>query len=115
MRGRRPTYREGTVPIVCIVEVSGAEGVDMRAQYAKAADELNGGRPFSDPADWGGGLLSHVAAVGEDGGIIVDVWEDQAHMDAWMKRVAPLLEEGPEPRVRVMETINVVTGAPVHT
>ena len=62
----------------------------------------------------GGGLLSHVAAESDDGtGVIVDVWEDRAHMDAWLKRVAPLLEGVPEPRIRIMETINVVTGAPV--
>jgi hypothetical protein len=102
------------MPIVCIVEVPPAEGTDMRSQYARAADELNGGRPFTDPADWGGGLISHVAADGEDGGIIVDVWEDRAHMDAWLRRVAPLLEDAPNPRIRIMETINVVTGAPVR-
>jgi hypothetical protein len=102
------------MPIVCIVEVSDAEDVDMRAQYARAADELNAGRPFTEPADWGGGLISHVAAVGDGGGIIVDVWEDRAHMDAWMQRVAPLLEDAPNPRIRIMETINVVTGAPVR-
>ena len=103
------------MPIVAILEMPPEEGVDMQAEYQRVADELNGGRPFTSPADWGGGLISHVAAPTADGGgIVVDVWESQEHMDAWMQKVMPLLEGGPEPQVRVMETINVVTGAPVR-
>ena len=59
--------------------------------------------------------MSHVAAEADDGtSIVVDVWEDQASMDAWMARVMPLIEEHPETRVRVMPTINMVTGVPVR-
>jgi hypothetical protein len=88
--------------------------MDPKAEYARVADELNG-RPFSSPSDWGGGLLAHVAATGDDGhGVVVDVWEDQAAMDAWMARVMPLIEHLPEPEVKVLETYNVVAAAPVR-
>ena len=103
------------MPIVAVIEWPAVEGLDMRTEYARVADELNDGRPFTSLSDWGGGLMSHVAAEADDGtSIVVDVWEDQASMDAWMARVMPLIEEHPEPRVRVMPTINVVTGAPVR-
>ena len=104
------------MPIVAILEWPATEGLDMKAEYARVADELNGGRPFSSPDDWTGGLISHAAAVtGDGGGLIVDVWEDQAHMDTWMKKVMPLMAGQPEPSVRILETINVVTAAqPAH-
>ena len=38
------------MPIVAIL-VWPAEGQDMRAEYGRVADELNGGRPLSSPAD----------------------------------------------------------------
>jgi hypothetical protein len=103
------------MPIVAILEWPPGQGVDMKAEYARVADELNGGRPFADPSDWGGGLMAHVAVAPPDGGgMVIDVWEDQASMDAWMARVTPLLEDAPEPQVRVLPTHNVVTGAPVR-
>ena len=101
------------MPIVAVVEWPPTEGLDPKAEYARVAEELNG-RPFTSPADWGGGLLAHVAASADDGAsLVVDVWEDQASMDAWMERVMPLLSDHPDPSVRVMQTHNVVTGAPV--
>jgi hypothetical protein len=103
------------MPIVAILEWPPDEGLDMKAEYDRVADELNGGRPFSNVSDWGGGLISHVAAPTPDGGgVVVDVWEDQASMDAWMAKVMPLIQDAPEPEVRVLETMNVVTGAPVR-
>ena len=43
------------------------------------------------------------------------MWEDQAHMETWMKKVMPLMAGQPEPSVRILETINVVTAAqPAH-
>ena len=104
------------MPIVAILEWPATEGLDIKAEYARVADELNGGRPFSSPDDWTAGLISHAAAdTGDGGGLIVDVWEDQAHMDAWMQKVMPLMAGQPEPSVRILETINVVTAAqPAH-
>jgi len=104
------------MPIVAILEWPATEGLDMKAEYARVADALNGGRPFSSPDDWTGGLISHAAAeTGNGGGLVVDVWEDQAHMEAWMKKVMPLMADQPEPSVRIHETINVVTAAqPAH-
>ena len=101
------------MPIVAILEWP-ASGVDMKTEYARVADELNGG-PFTKASDWGGGMVAHVAATGEDGhGVVVDVWEDQAAMDAWMAKVGPLIEHLPEPRVQVLESFNLVTAAPVR-
>ena len=103
------------MPIVAILDWPPDEGLDMKAEYDRVADELNGGRPFSSLSDWGGGLISHVAAATQDGGgIVVDVWEDQASMDAWMAKVTPHMPDEPQPQVRVLETLNVVTGAPVR-
>jgi hypothetical protein len=104
------------MPIIAIVEYAPTEGVDMRAEYSRVEDEINGGRPFERPEDWGGGLISHAAAPTEGGGgLVVDVWEDREHMDAWMAKVTPHLNDAPEPTVRVLETINVVTaGQRVH-
>jgi hypothetical protein len=104
------------MPIVAILEWPQSEGIDMQAEYRRVADELNGGRPFSDVGDWGGGMIAHAAAHnGSGGGLVIDVWEDQAHMDAWMQRVMPATSGLPEPSVRILETINVVTAAqPAH-
>jgi hypothetical protein len=102
------------MPIVAILEWPADAGIDFKAEYARVAEELNG-RPFTNASDWGGGMLAHAAAVGEDGrGVVVDVWEDQAAMDAWMARVMPLIEHLAEPKVQALETYNVVTAAPVR-
>ena len=105
------------MPIVAILEWPATEGLDMKAEYARVADELNRGRPFSNVEDWARRARSRTSAAetGDGGGVIVDVWEDQAHMDAWMKKVMPLIADQPEPGVRVLETYNVVTAAqPAH-
>ena len=104
------------MPIVAILEWPATEGLDIKAEYARVADELNGGRPFADVGDWGGGMIAHAAAhTGDGGGLVIDVWEDQAHMDAWMQKVMPLIPDTPKPDVRILETINVVTAAqPAH-
>lgn len=104
------------MPIIAILEWPPADGLDMKAEYARVANELNAGRPFSDVGDWGGGMIAHaVAETGGGGGIVVDVWEDQAHMDAWMQKVMPLIPDSPQPDVRILETYNVVTAAqPAH-
>ena len=86
------------MPIVAILEWAPTDDVDMQAEYARVADELNGGRPFASTDDWGGGLISHTAVALEGGGgLVVDVWEDQAHMDAWMQKVMPLIADAPPP------------------
>jgi hypothetical protein len=104
------------MPIVAILEWPATEGLDMKTEYARVSDELNGGRMFSSPADWTPGLISHAAAgTGDGGGLVVDVWEDEAHLEAWMQKVMPLMADQPEPSVRIHETINVVTAAqPAH-
>ena len=105
----------GLMPITVIAEFPRTEGRDPRQDYDDVCRELNDGKPMTQPSDWGEGLLTHSYSIGENGeAVAVDVWEDQASMDAWMARVMPLIEEHPEPRVRVMPTINVVTGAPVR-
>ena len=99
------------MPIIAILEWPHMEGLDMQAEYGRVADELNGG-PFTSLDDWGGGLLAHAAAAtDEGGGLVVDVWEDQAQMDAWMEKVMPRITHLPEPQVRILPTFNVVTAA----
>jgi hypothetical protein len=101
------------MPIMAIVEYPPSD-LDMRAEYERVGEEINGHR-FTSLADWGSGLISHAAApTPEGGGIVVDVWEDQASMEAWMAKLTPHLQDAPEAQVRVLETLNVVTGAPVR-
>lgn len=97
------------MPVALVLEVDAS--ANPREVYDRITHELNDGQPFTNRSDWGGGLISHVAGVAEDGSaVVVDVWEDQASMDRWMERVGPLIErEGVQPRVRVLDTHNVVT------
>jgi hypothetical protein len=102
------------MPIVAIVEFPPQADLDMQTEYRRIAEEVNGG-PFRTLSDWGGGMIAHAAAARDDGGgLIVDVWEDEASMEAWMQRIRPHLEGGPDPQVRVLPAFNVVTGAPVR-
>jgi hypothetical protein len=98
------------MPTAVVLETDASDNpIEM---YDRITHELNGGQPFTSREHWGGGLISHVAGVTEDGsGVVVDVWEDRASMERWMERVGPLIErEGFQPRVRVIEeTHNVVT------
>ena len=101
------------MPITAIVEFTPVEGQDPRAGYDRVTRELNDGRPITRRSEFGEGLLAHVHNVTEDGGaVVVDVWQDQARMDAFIQRLQPILErEGfaDHMRVRVLETNNVVT------
>jgi quinol monooxygenase YgiN len=101
------------MPIVALIEFPPGDGVDYTVEYDRVSQALNG-HPFARPSDWGEGMLAHVAAVREDrGALIIDVWEDQAAMDAWMERVGPYLEGMPEPKITALPTHNLVTAAPV--
>jgi hypothetical protein len=101
------------MPITAIVEFTPVEGQDPRAGYDRVTRELNDGRPITRRSEFGEGLLAHVHNVTEDGGaVVVDVWQDQARMDAFIQRLQPILErEGfaDHMSVRVFETNNVVT------
>jgi hypothetical protein len=101
------------MPITAIVEFTALEGEDPREGYDRVTRELNDGRPITRRSEFGEGLLAHVHSVTENGGaVVVDVWQDQARMDAFIQRLQPILErEGfaDHMSVRVLETHNVVT------
>jgi hypothetical protein len=101
------------MPITSIVEFPPMEGVDPREAYDQLTRELNDGQPMTRRSEWGEGLLAHVHSVAEDRTtVVVDVWQDQAGMDAFLQRIGPILErEGMAGNmsVRVLQTNNVVT------
>jgi hypothetical protein len=101
------------MPITVIAEFPKVKGRDPRQEYDALTREMNDGRPMTQLSDWGDGLLSHSYSVDENGdSVAIDVWEHQRGMDAFMQRLQPILErEGMTPRVRVLATHNVVTGA----
>ena len=56
-------------------------------------------------------MLAHSHNVGEDGSVlVVDVWRDQAAMDAFMRRIRPVLGEdvADQMTVRVFDTNDLV-------
>ena len=84
------------MPIAAVVEFPGVEGYDGRSEYDRLTREVNAGEPMTRTAHWNDGLLSHVATIDEQGNtLIVDVWKDQASMDAWMQRIMPLTQQTP--------------------
>jgi hypothetical protein len=100
------------MPITAIVEFPPIEGLDPREAYDRISRELNGGQPMTKRSEWGEGLLAHTHNVGQDGStVVVDVWRDQAGMDAFIKRLSPILErEGiaGNMNVRVLDTTDLV-------
>ena len=101
------------MPITAILEFTAVEGEDPREGYDRVSRELNDGRPMTTRADFGEGLLAHVHSVTDNGdAVVVEVWQDQARMDAFAQRLQPILErEGfvDHMSVRVLETNNLVT------
>jgi hypothetical protein len=83
------------MPITTVSELQPLEGEDPRDGYVRVTRALNGGQPMTKRSDWGEGLLAHIHNVGENGTVlVVDVWRDQAAMDAFMERLRPVLGEG---------------------
>jgi quinol monooxygenase YgiN len=101
------------MPITSIVEFPPVEDHDPREGYDRVTRQLNDGRSITRRSEFGEGLLAHVHSIAEDGGVVVvEVWQDQARMDAFIQRLQPILErEGFADlmSVRVLETHNVVT------
>ena len=99
------------MPITAVSELQALEGEDPRDGYVRVMRELNGGQPMTKRSDWGEGLLAHTHNVGEDGSVlVVDVWRDQAAMDAFMERLRPVLGEdiADQVNVRVFDTNDLV-------
>ena len=101
------------MPITAIVEFAAVEGEDPREGYDRVTRELNAGHPITRRSEFGEGLLAHAHSVTEDGGaVVVDVWQDQARMDAFIQRLQPILERDGTAdlmSVRVLEAHSVVT------
>lgn len=99
------------MPITAVSELQALEGEDPRDGYVRVMRELNGGQPMTKRSEWGEGLLAHIHNVGEDGSVlVVDVWRDQAAMDAFMERLRPVLGEDitDQINVRVFDTNDLV-------
>jgi hypothetical protein len=100
------------MPITAVSELQALEGEDPRDGYVRVMRELNGGQPMTKRSEWGEGLLAHIHNVGEDGTVlVVDVWRDQAAMDAFIGRLRPILErEGiaDQMNVRLFDTTDLV-------
>jgi hypothetical protein len=99
------------MPITAVSELQALEGEDPRDGYVRVMRELNGGQPMTKRSEWGEGLLAHIHNVGEDGTVlVVDVWRDQAAMDAFMERLRPVLGEdiADQINVRVFDTNDLV-------
>jgi len=99
------------MPITAVSELQALEGEDPRDGYVRVMRELNGGQPMTKRSEWGEGLLAHIHNVGEDGSVlVVDVWRDQAAMDAFMRRLRPVLGEdvADQMTVRVFDTNDLV-------
>jgi hypothetical protein len=99
------------MPITAVSELQALEGEDPRDGYVRVMRELNGGQPMTKRSEWGEGLLAHIHNVGEDGSVlVVDVWRDQAAMDAFMERLRPVLGEdiADQINVRVFDTNDLV-------
>ena len=99
------------MPITAVSELQALEGEDPREGYVRVMRELNGGQPMTKRSEWGEGLLAHIHNVGENGSVlVVDVWRDQAAMDAFMERLRPVLGEdiADQINVRVFDTNDLV-------
>ena len=87
------------MPEALLFEFSG-----VTAERYRAVNAILGLDPASGDGAWPIGLLTHTAAAGEDGSLVVfEVWEYQDAQSAWMEaRLGPALTTAgiPEP-VRV--------------
>jgi hypothetical protein len=63
-----------------------------RERYEAVVRQLTGGRDRLKSVTDGGikGLLLHVAAEGDDGFWVIDVWESQDAVDRFGQRIAPV-------------------------
>ena len=99
------------MPITAVSELQALEGEDPREGFVRVMRELNGGQPMTKRSEWGEGLLAHIHNVGENGSVlVVDVWRDQAAMDAFMERLRPVLGDdiADQIKVRVFDTNDLV-------
>ena len=64
-------------------------------RYEESVRRLTGGRSrLESPADWPvEGLLAHIAAQGENGFRVVDVWESEEAFGRFGETLMPILQE----------------------
>jgi quinol monooxygenase YgiN len=87
--------------VLMVLEIPGG----TLEQYERANELME----ISDAGDAPEGLISHVAAVTEDGIVIADVWESEAALDAFFEEraAAALAEAGmPESQPRIAQVHN---------
>jgi hypothetical protein len=74
------------MPEVLLLEFPGATLEQYRAVNAALGVDSQTGE-----GDWPAPLLSHTAAVSDDGLLVVEVWESQDAQKAFMDRLGPAL------------------------
>ncbi|RMH15248.1 MAG: hypothetical protein D6696_21210 [Acidobacteria bacterium] len=89
--------------ICAVFDVPGMTG----QQYDETIEALQAAGQAS-PA----GRLHHVAAAGDGGWLVVDVWRTQAELDDFAEVLLPILERvgAPRPEPRIYPVHNVIAG-----
>jgi hypothetical protein len=66
-----------------------------RERYEQVVARLTGGKPrLESLSDWPvEGILSHSAAEGPDGFMVVDIWENEEAVGRFGETLGPLLQE----------------------
>jgi len=76
-------------------------------QY-NAVNKILGVDATTGEGDWPAPLQNHVAAIGEGGLVVVEVWESQDAQAAFMGRLGPALAEVGLPEPTRMEWLELV-------
>jgi heme-degrading monooxygenase HmoA len=95
--------------ILMLMELEGG----TREQY-DAVDEIMGGVTVDNAPE---GLISHSAAITEDGLVIADVWESPEALQAFFEtRLGPALQQAEVPQVepRILPVHNHIHGSGLH-
>ena len=93
------------MPITAVSELQALEGEDRDGGGPSCAAERRTAN--NEALRVRRGLLAHIHNVGENGTVlVVDVWRDQAAMDAFTERLRPVLGEdiADQINVRVFDT-----------
>jgi hypothetical protein len=88
---------------VLILEFAGAT-----PEHYLAVNKLLGVDAATGEGDWPGPLESHVAAAGDGGLVVVEIWESQQAQAAFMGRLGPALAEAAVPQPSRMQWLSLL-------
>jgi hypothetical protein len=88
---------------VLILEFAGAA-----EDHYFAVNKILGIDPKTGAGDWPPPLLSHTAAFGAAGLVVVEVWESQDAQATFMARLGPALAEAGVPQPTRMEWLSLL-------